>query len=340
MARARRSTSIFTLFLGILAAAAAAGCSGDQFTSGGSGGGAAGSSGAGAGGQSGAAGGGVGATGGSAGQAGSGGACAGLCVPKPAGWSGPVTIIDEAGHTAAPCSAPYAKAELVAHDQKATQPAVCKCSCDASGVSCAAPKLVGFSSSDCTNGDCAQLDLQNSVCVGQSQLTGTCGDLNSVKLEAGVNGACSPKLDKQIGEPWTRTVRACKPDTLSSCGASNDQACVPTTTGPLCVYQAGAQKCPPEYPNAISLFKTQDNRDCSASCTCSTPACGKLSLYAQAGCGQAPAAELIVPKTCTPVTVTAQAAKYTDAPACAPTTTSSSATGTVKQDPITICCTK
>jgi hypothetical protein len=253
--------------MSVLAAPAA--CGGDEFTSTG-GAGAAGSGGGGEG-----ASGGVGASataaasGGSGGEGASTGTCASsdeICLPAPAGWSGPVVVLEDTS-APLPCGGNWSNEVFTAYQGPIEAPSEC------SGCECAPPLDGGCEVPEVTvyqSNTCAAVKAVGSSGPGCTALPNLGGSGISAAPANPTPGDCFPNGGDLTEGPisWAAQARLC--DGAPAGDACQGGTCYPAPEGDarVCVYRDGEHECPPGYSNQHALHHgALDERTCTA-CQC------------------------------------------------------------------------
>jgi len=272
------------------------GCTGDAFFTGdGSGGSAAGNTGAASSGGSGAQGTGGDDSGGF-GTGGLGEACpGGVCVPAaPAGWEGPVALV-ESGTGPVSCSGDYPiKSALLVADATGADAECAACSCgDPQNQGCNVGAGIGYDSADCDG------VMTNLPALGDGCKAVPAGTVNSIMYPGGTLGpvgTCSPQGGGVSGLPSAFGTDVTLCEVAGAAPSCDDEggACLPFPDSPfaqtLCVYIEQDVECPDgPYSKQHSYDKAgQDLRGCS-DCDCESPqagsACGlTIDAYSASGC--------------------------------------------------------
>ncbi|MEM7156648.1 MAG: hypothetical protein AAF799_27620 [Myxococcota bacterium] len=201
----------------------------------------------------------------------------GTCVAVPAGWTGPVEVVDpEQGD----CSARFGSAfdlqtELFAPD------GTCGCTC-------------GSLTADC--GDVTVLQGPPAACVGATGVDtpgpGVCTSVaqghicgRGVFADPASSPSCPAQPSVTIPElSWGGSLRVCEGE-LTDLGCDAGEQCFPegagSQLGSACIYQEGDVACPTAFP--LRMFGAEDvddQRGC-ATCTCNAPAASDVICETQ-----------------------------------------------------------
>jgi hypothetical protein len=225
------------------------------------------------------------------------------CVPAaPNGWTGPVAYYSGASESPA-CPAAYPTDSLNGHSTPAQAPAVCSCSCGSpQGVSCSAVNITYFSDGQC-GASCGSDGLPGGLCVAAP-----CQGLSESATPPQVQGgSCTASGTKKVPPiTWGASERACTGPVGGGCAAG--MVCAAAVGSPFggtpCVYEAGQQSCPAQYPKATTTYGgANDSRDCGP-CACGNPtglSCSipTVSLWSDPQCGSRQVSMFAADGTCT-----------------------------------------
>ena len=217
--------------------------------------------------------GGAGAGGADAGDGGGGGACAPTgydCeAPPPPGWAGPVAFYEGAPGTVPACPAEYPSVAATGTSGVSAPPATCgACTCGAPAVTCSAAPLDLYASSSCPSPAAQTLMLVGGACTPVPGM-----DTHFVQeAPAAAVGACAPAGGTPDAGPlaWTTEGAACGPP-AAPVSCADGTLCAPAPAAPFaprwCVWAAGAQACPPAFPEGYVWETGDDQRGCTP-CVC------------------------------------------------------------------------
>lgn len=212
----------------------------------------------------------------------------------PAGWSGPVAIIEGAHSDPEPsCEGDYTELALTMNADVSAAEASCDCDCEApQEATCSTAELRYYgSSNNCSNSI-------NTSMVSSECNTGPSGGASTywrVAPPSVTNGTCEPTETVQVPEASFLTrITACAGGSDAGGCPDPNAGCLPLPTGAfdgrLCIYGEGDLMCPPnsEYTDRVVYFGSiADDRGCEP-CTCDTATgtCqGSVYLHDAENCG-------------------------------------------------------
>jgi hypothetical protein len=194
------------------------------------------------------------------------------CVPAaPPGWTGPGAYYTGAS-IAPPCPGGYPTDSLDGESDVQNSPAMCACACGAvQGAGCSTAGISYYQDAMCNGASCGMDALPPNFCVAAP--CAAAAVIASPPIVQG--GVCTPAAKTTIPQvSWSKAQRACTGPVGGGC--SSGMVCAPPVASPFagtrCVYSAGAQACPGDYPNASTTTYggVSDTRSCSA-CACGAP---------------------------------------------------------------------
>lgn len=182
----------------------------------------------------------------------------------PAGWIGPLALVQGPADTELVCPESYPDAELRGGSDPHGAPAACDaCKCASTPATCSPVIIKTYTDWGCQSGS-ATMTVTPYTCTAVDD------SVRSVRPneDAKPIGPCTPSGGAAHVPPvtWTKALLACggsKPT-----GDCVDGTCVPTVDGSgPCVGRAGEQLCPAAYPERHTLDVVTDDRGCSP-CGC------------------------------------------------------------------------
>jgi hypothetical protein len=251
------------------------------------------------------------ANGDDAGKGGPTGTCAeqgGQCFPvPPAGWENPLVVWIGTPPQQAPTCPAVAPAQLDGYADLSA-PGICgACQCDPPTGSCALPTTITASSSAACpddgpgailtpfdppagwDGGCTANDAIDGgeLCDG-----GPCVQSFTIAPLSVNESSCAPTQTPAPQDPpsWGTFARTCRGAPFGPCGTG--LVCSPSSPPgfKVCIYKDGDNPCPSNSYSERHVFYTsyQDNRTCSASCSCSPPVgsvcSAEVSIYVDGAC--------------------------------------------------------
>jgi len=226
------------------------------------------------------------------------------CVPEiPAGWQGPLVVVDGEAYGTCDAVAGYELAEGFTGGQQAEGELTCACRCSEptvvecgdkvthrvyGGDACTAAIVDSFerSSADCSAGGVLSM-LRLKMTVAAPTLSCAEGAYPEAPSESAT---------------WSTTVRGCLGMLTTGSCAESGTVCAQLppspTNGDLCVMREEETSCPPGYPSRDVYFRDfDDQRRCSTEpCSCSAAGgvCeAAFSFFSGAGCAE-PALEEVL----------------------------------------------
>jgi hypothetical protein len=201
------------------------------------------------------------------------------CVPvAPEGWEGPVVLVESSADDDEPaCEGSYPDVTAVGYDRLVAPPAECGCSCgEAVDVSCPLTLVARYWGADstCSENVPAQYELSTTSCNNLPAPLDPNTYWTAAPVQA-TGGSCEAITHESIDTARFETrVTACGGAALVD-GCAEDQICTPRADEPygdhLCVWKAGEDTCPAEYPESHALYTdVVDERACDE-CTCASP---------------------------------------------------------------------
>jgi hypothetical protein len=229
--------------------------------------------------------------------------CTTVCGKLPAGWTGFVSV------RPAGCGADETLAQTAYLSARAS--AACECGCEA--PTCGSVVAMAYGQNGCGGGVLSE-SLPDGSCV-------TVGNNGVESLRATATNTC---------EATTTTMPPVDATSVDLC--AHDEG--------TCVFRLGANlDCPAGYPVSSQYHATiDDTRSCTTDgCSCSSPACGTVTLYASTLCigGQT----TLPLGTCVPQGEPAWLTFTADPnPSCAPAGAPTSSGDVTLSGPLTVCC--
>jgi hypothetical protein len=267
------------------------------------------------------------------------------CVaPPPGGWD----FVAFAAGSQTACPAALTQTLVDVDPTSLSTPAVCTCTCEASGVSCESGNF------NATGGTftCPIASLSFSANGGQCTVQKLPVEPFVVAtLVSASGGTCSPAIAKSLPPTGATQGEYCGGETAFGGGCEAGRVCALAPSGfQACIVHSGQLGCPGAgYASEHTVGNVQDGRGCSG-CTCSgTPSAtcgdGSWTFYASPNC-TGTNVSVTVDGTCHQTgqdgNSTFQSTVYTasvvDA-GCAPPTAGPSPTGSAQLTaPTTLCC--
>ncbi|MBW2526332.1 MAG: hypothetical protein JRI23_19280 [Deltaproteobacteria bacterium] len=274
------------------------------------------------------------------GSAGSGGAtCDAGAACVPAGWSGPVTLLEGGGSAAPPtCPAEMPSEIAVAHAGLEAADSECSvCSCGTPAATCSG---AAHPTSSCSVITDTQVISETCSSYG-TPIAGI--DFRTAPTLSGPTDPCPAYGGEVTDTPtvtWTRHVRVCgAAASIPSCSAGG--SCVPSEDPDhtLCIVQSGEHPCPASTPfvvRSVAYQDVTDDRGCSP-CVCGTPDCSasQVSVYSEQGCSSSELVDTVAVGACE--LIVGSSARLELIASCAPSGGLPSGAA-APSEPLTLCC--
>jgi len=272
------------------------------------------------------------------------------CVPAvPAGWDGPVALVENAADEEVPsCGASFPLFAFEALTDLEVEAAECDCECGApNNATCATPTVQRKNVVNC--GAAPNASWLVNAC--SNLVTGATGQY--WRATSQVNGGTCVATATNIVSPagFETRITACASTGGDALGCEADESCIPSPDAPLdgrvCVWQAGDLQCPAGDWTARQLIhqNLDDDRGCSpCACGTATGACTGSVGVRNLQCGaQTPvtSASLSIGAACQQVNFSVFSAGTPSVTPSNPTCAAANSTPVGDADPvepITLCC--